>query len=96
MKTMVLEQEGIEDEVINKVRDQYDKLTAIVDEQREKAYLTIKHLESIQEYTPPPQNFTSETLGSMETFLSDLQARIDKQKDLADKKNFFAVLQLRN
>ena len=47
MKNNVLEQEGIEDEVVKKVKQQYDKLTAIVDEQREQAFLTIKHLESI-------------------------------------------------
>lgn len=47
MTTTVLEQEGIEEEVIKKVKQQYDRLTKIVDEQREQAFLTIKHLESI-------------------------------------------------
>lgn len=84
MKNTVMEQEGIEDEVIKKVQQQYAKLTAIVDEQREQAFLTIKHLESIQEYTPPPQDFTSETLASMEVFLKDLKDRIAKQKTLSD------------
>ena len=32
MKTNVLEQEGIEEEVIKKVQQQYTRLTAIVDE----------------------------------------------------------------
>ena len=32
MKTTVLEQEGIEEEVVKKVQQQYDRLTAIVDE----------------------------------------------------------------
>ena len=58
MKSTVMEMEGIEEEVVKKVKQQYDRLTAIVDEQREQAFLTIKHLESIQEYTPPPENFT--------------------------------------
>ena len=35
MKNTVLEQEGIEEEVVKKVTQQYDRLTAIVDEQRE-------------------------------------------------------------
>ncbi len=35
MKNTVMEQEGIEEEVVKKVQQQYDKLTAIVDEQRE-------------------------------------------------------------
>ena len=96
MKNTVQEQEGIEEEVIKKVQHQYAKLTAIVDEQREQAFLTIKHLESIQEYTPPPEDFTQQTLGSLEEFVNDLQDRIQKQKQLSDSRNFFAVLKLRN
>ena len=72
MKTTVMEQEGIEEEVVKKVQKQYDQLKAIVDEQREEAFLTIKHLESIQEYTPPPEDFTQETLANIEAFISDL------------------------
>lgn len=72
MKNTVQEQEGIEEEVIKKVQHQYSKLTAIVDEQREQAFLTIKHLESIQEYTPPPEDFTQQTLSSLEEFVNDL------------------------
>ena len=72
MKTTVMEQEGIEEEVVKKVQAQYNKLTAIVDEQRENAYLTIKHLESIQEYTPPPEDFTQETLANLQAFVQDL------------------------
>ena len=96
MKNNVLEQEGIEEEVIKKVQQQYDRLTAIVDEQREEAFLTIKHLESIQEYTPPPENFTAETLANLGNFVKDLEGRIAQQKALSDKKNFFSVLRLRN
>lgn len=33
-----MEQEGIEEEVIKKVSQQYERLTAIVDEQREQAF----------------------------------------------------------
>ena len=96
MKNTVLEQEGIEEEVIKKVQQQYDRLTAIVDEQREQAFLTIKHLESIQEYTPPPENFTQETLANLGEFVKDLEGRIAKQRQLSEQKNFFAVLKLRN
>lgn len=38
MKSTVMEQEGIEEEVIKKVSQQYERLTAIVDEQREQAF----------------------------------------------------------
>ena len=96
MKEHVVKQEGIEEEVIKKVHEQYGKLTDIVGQQREEAIQTIKHLESIKEYTPPPENFTQETLESMDAFLNDLQGRITKQKQLADSRNFFAVLKLRN
>lgn len=68
MKNTVMEQEGIEEEVVKKVQHQYDQLKAIVDEQREQAFLTIKHLESIQEYKPPPENFTQETLSTLGAF----------------------------
>ena len=47
MKQNVVEQEGIEEEVIKKVTEQYSRLTEIVNEQREEAFLTIKNLESI-------------------------------------------------
>lgn len=47
MKNTVDSQEGIEEEVVKKVQRQYDQLKAIVDEQREKAFTTIKNLESI-------------------------------------------------
>jgi len=76
MKQNVVEQEGIEEEVIKKVSEQYSRLTEIVNEQREEAFLTIKNLESIQEYTPPPEDFTQETLSSLEAFVNDLKERI--------------------
>jgi len=69
MKDRVQKQEGIEEEVIKKVNEQYGKLTDIVGQQREEAIQTIKHLESIKEYTPPPEDFTSETLQAMEAYL---------------------------
>ena len=76
MKSTVMEQEGIEEEVIKKVAQQYDRLTAIVDEQREQAFQTIKHLDSIKEYTPPPENFTQDTLSNLKAFVDDLGDRI--------------------
>ena len=96
MKENVVRQEGIEEEVIKKVHEQYGKLTDIVGQQREEAIQTIKHLESIKEYTPPPENFSQETLEAMKQFLDDLQGRITKQKQLSDSRNFFAVMKLRN
>ena len=58
MKNNVQQQMGIEEEVIEKVDKQYEQLKSIVDEQREEAFITIKNLESIQEYKPPPKDFS--------------------------------------
>lgn len=58
--------------------------------------MTIKNLESIQDYRAPPEDFSLETLTNLETFLTDLQARIAKQKQLSEQKKFFEVLRLRN
>lgn len=72
MKNTVEQQEGIEEEVVKKVQRQYDQLKAIVDEQREKAFLTIKNLESIKEYTPPPRDFTQQTLNDIQEYIAEL------------------------
>lgn len=58
MKNTVQQQMGIEEEVVEKVDKQYEHLKTIVDEQRSEAFNTIKNLESIQEYKPPPKDFS--------------------------------------
>jgi hypothetical protein len=40
------------------VDEQYNNLKTIIDEQKESAKKIIKNLESVQNYKPPPQNFT--------------------------------------
>lgn len=95
MKNTVTQQMGIEEEVVEKVDHQYEQLKKIVDEQRKEAFNTIKNLESIQEYKPPPKDFSQNTLTSMETFIKGIEDHITKMQALSDKKNFFEVLRLR-
>ena len=77
MKESVERQGGIEEEVKKKVEEEYKRLTEIVDEQRGIAQETILNLESIQNYRPPPSDFSDVTIGAMSSHLSDLQQRIE-------------------
>ena len=70
-------------------------LKKIVDEQRKEAFNTIKNLESIQEYKPPPKDFSEGTLQSMLTFNNGIEDHINKMQALSDKRSFFEVLKLR-
>ena len=58
MQYRVMWQEGLEEEVLKKVNKQYEQLKAIIDEQKVEAQNIIRHLESVQEYRPPPKDFT--------------------------------------
>ncbi len=51
-----------------KVDEQYNNLKGIIDEQKENAKNIIRNLESVQNYRPPPQNFTIETLEDLNSF----------------------------
>ena len=95
MKNTVQQQMGIEEEVIEKVDHQYEQLKKIVDEQRKEAFVTIKNLESIQEYTPPPKDFSQNTLSSLEDYIKEIDSHISKMQKLSEQKNFFQVLKLR-
>ena len=58
MQQRVASQVGLEDEILQKVDDQYNTLKQIIDEQKESAKNIIRNLESVQNYKPPPSNFT--------------------------------------
>lgn len=83
MQYRMMRQEGLEEEVLKKVNKQYDQLKAIVDEQKLEAHNIIKHLESVQEYKPPPKDFTSETLTELKAFQAEIQDKIQKQRQLS-------------
>ena len=78
MKFNVDSLSSIEEEVIDKVQKQYHILKEIVDEQREKAFNTIKHLDSIQEYTPPPKDFTQNTITAMKEYISQIEKHLSQ------------------
>ena len=62
MQSRVANQVGLEEEILSKVEEQYNTLKSIIDEQKDNAKNIIKNLESVQNYQPPPQDFTIETI----------------------------------
>ena len=58
----------MEEEVLSKVEENYEQLKQIIDQQKENAKNIIRHLESVQNYKPPPQDFTDETFSSLQMF----------------------------
>ena len=59
-----------------RVDEQYNNLKGIIDEQKENAKNIIRNLESVQNYRPPPQNFTIETLEDLNNFSSRVDQNI--------------------
>ena len=51
-------------------------LKKIIDEQKTNAKQIISNLESVQEYRPPPQDFTNQTLDELKAFQQDINNRI--------------------
>lgn len=93
MQNSVLNSEGLEDEVLKKVNRQFDQLKAIIDQQKLEAHNTIKNLESVQEYRPPPQDFTNGTLNDLRGFNTEVERLIEKQKMMSGSHNYYSVLQ---
>ncbi len=65
MQSNMLNQESLEEEVIKKCNRQFDQLKSIIDEQKKEAQTTIKNLESVTEYRPPPKDLTKETFAHL-------------------------------
>ena len=68
MQQRAQNQVGLEDEILIKVEEQYNNLKGIIDEQKENAKNIIRNLESVQNYKPPPQNFTTQTIDDINQF----------------------------
>lgn len=68
MQQRVANQVGLEDEILQRVDQQYNNLKSIIDEQKESAKNIIRNLESVQNYKPPPQDFTVKTIDSLNYF----------------------------
>lgn len=66
-----------------------------MDEQKIEAQNIIKHLESVQEYRPPPKDFTSEILTELQSFKAEIQDRIAKQKLMSQSQQYLQVLKQR-
>ena len=75
-----------------KVDEQYNHLKGIIDEQKEGAKNIIRNLESVQNYRPPPQNFTIETLEDLNTFSSQVDQMMQSMKQNLGSSKFLEIL----
>ena len=92
MQRRVASQVGLEEEIMAKVDEQYNHLKSIIDEQKEGAKNIIRNLESVQNYRPPPQNFTIETLEDLNTFSSQVDKMIQSMKSNLSSSQFLEIL----
>jgi len=76
MQERILNQESLEDEITQKVDLQFDMLKKIIDEQKSNAKSIISNLESVQDYRPPPQDFTNQTLNELKGFQTEINKSI--------------------
>ena len=76
MQERILNQESLEDEITQKVDLQFDMLKKIIDEQKSNAKSVISNLESVQDYRPPPQDFTNQTLNELKGFQTEINKSI--------------------
>ncbi len=89
----VINEESLESEIARKVNRQFDQLKTIIDEQKVEAHNTVKYLESVQEYKPPPQDIAKETLAMLTGVKDSIQAIIAKHKAMSTSSSFFNILQ---
>lgn len=88
-----MNQESLEDEITQKVDKQFDMLKRIIDEQKAHAKDIIRNLESVQDYRPPPQDFTNQTLNELKSFQQEINNRITNLQALNQTKDYLEVLQ---
>jgi hypothetical protein len=99
MQSKASNQVGLEDEILKKVEERFDELKHIIDEQKDHAQTIIKNLESVQNYRPPPSNFTTETIQDLSNFKNDLDQTINTFKtasnplDVLRQRNLVSVYQ---
>jgi hypothetical protein len=92
MQRRVASQVGLEEEIMAKVDEQYNHLKGIIDEQKEGAKNIIRNLESVQNYRPPPQNFTIETLEDLNTFATQVDQMMQSMKLNLGSGKFLEIL----
>jgi len=89
----VINEESLESEIARKVNKQFDQLKTIIDEQKVEAHNTVKYLESVQEYKPPPRDIAKETLAMLIGVKDSIQAIITKHKAMSTSSSYFNILQ---
>lgn len=77
---------------MQKVDEQYNNLKGIIDEQKEHAKNIIRNLESVQNYRPPPQNFTIETLEDLNSFSGGVDQMISAMRQQLGAGQFLEIL----
>lgn len=77
---------------MSKVDEQYNNLKGIIDEQKEHAKNIIRNLESVQNYRPPPQNFTIETLEDLNQFSGGVEQMILQMRQQLSSSQFLDIL----
>lgn len=73
MQTNMLNQESLEEEVTKKVNLQFEQLKHIIELQKQEAQNTIRNLESVTEYRPPPRDLTKDTLNQIAAFIKEIE-----------------------
>lgn len=76
-----------------KVDEQYNNLKGIIDEQKENAKTIIRNLESVQNYRPPPQNLTIETLSDLNSFSGKVDSEIQQMRLNLGQSKFLEIIQ---
>lgn len=92
MQRRVASQMGLEEEIMLKVDEQYNNLKGIIDEQKENAKTIIRNLESVQNYRPPPQNLTIETLSDLNSFSSKVDNEIQSMRQHLTQSKFLEII----
>ena len=80
MQLRVANQVSLEDEILAKVDEEFSRLKGIIDEKKDDAKTKIRNLESVQNYKPPPQNFTVQTLEQLNGFSAEVEKSISWMK----------------
>lgn len=93
MQDSIIKQESLESEIVQKVDRQFDLLKSIIDDQRTEAQNTIRNLESVQEYRPPPQDLAKDTLSLLSGVKDQILEHINKQKSMTGTAKYFDILQ---
>ena len=60
------------------MNQQFEQLKHIIELQKIEAQTTIKNLESVTEYRPPPKDLTKDTLIQISVFIKEIEDQIKR------------------